>query len=188
MRTVAAGTAQPRPKRVGLQTFAHAMLLTAGLMLAYFSLPLDRPFTARTLMVLVLGLALVAVLLGWQVRLIARSPNPRLQALKAFAMTVPLFLLLFATTYYLLERSTPGSFSQALSRSDALYFTMTVFSTVGFGDIVARSEVARDVVTGQMAANLLLLGAAARLVLDAVRAGTQRLALTDDRVDRSPRD
>jgi hypothetical protein len=36
-----------------------------------------------------------------------------------------------------------------LTRTDALYFTVTVFSTVGFGDITAKTETARLVVTGQ---------------------------------------
>ncbi|MFM9500239.1 potassium channel family protein, partial [Streptomyces galilaeus] len=52
-----------------------------------------------------------------------------------------------------------GSFSEAISRTDVLYFTMTVFSTVGFGDISPRSETARLLVTGQVTASLLLIAA-----------------------------
>jgi voltage-gated potassium channel len=29
----------------------------------------------------------------------------------------------------------PATFTERFSRSDALYFTITIFSTVGFGDI-----------------------------------------------------
>ncbi|MFI6446014.1 potassium channel family protein [Kitasatospora sp. NPDC050543] len=79
-----------------------------------------------------------------------RSPRPQLRAVEAVATALPLFLLLFAAVYYLLERSTPESFSESLSRTDALYFTMTVFSAVGFGDISPRSEPARLLATGQM--------------------------------------
>ncbi|MFD7323195.1 potassium channel family protein [Streptomyces sp. NPDC059875] len=48
---------------------------------------------------------------------------------------------------------------------------MTVFSTVGFGDVSPRSEPARLLVTGQMALNLLLIGVAARLLVSAVEQG-----------------
>ena len=52
-----------------------------------------------------------------------------------------------------------GNFSQEdLSRTDALYFTVTVFSTVGFGDISPTSESARLVVSGQMILDLFILG------------------------------
>jgi len=42
-------------------------------------------------------------------------------------------LLLFASTNFLMERASAASFTQPLTRTDALYFTVTVFSTVGFG-------------------------------------------------------
>ncbi len=57
---------------------------------------------------------------------------------------------------------------------------MTVFSTVGFGDIVARSDVARLVVIVQMLGDLALLGAGARLLLGAVRRGRERQANAGD--------
>lgn len=71
----------------------------------------------------------------WEVRAITRSPFPRLRAVEGLAATLVLFLVLFAASYYLLERSEPGSFSETLYRTDALYFTLTTFATVGFGDI-----------------------------------------------------
>ena len=45
-----------------------------------------------------------------------------------------------------------ASFTEPLTRADALYFTVTVFSTVGFGDITAKSETARVVLIVQMLA------------------------------------
>ncbi|WP_281367034.1 potassium channel family protein [Janibacter alkaliphilus] len=46
---------------------------------------------------------------------------------------------------------------------DALYFTMTMVSTVGFGDITATGQLARVLVTLQMAFNLLFIAALVRL-------------------------
>ena len=95
-------------------------------------------------------------------------------------MILPLFLLLFASTYFVMERASPASFTQPLTRTDALYFTVTVFSTVGFGDITAKSETARVVLIIQMLADLALLGAGIRVLLGAVQRGRERRSQTGD--------
>jgi voltage-gated potassium channel len=48
---------------------------------------------------------------------------------------------------------------------------VTVFATVGFGDIVAVSEAARAVATVQILGDLVVLGLVARAVFTAVQAG-----------------
>jgi voltage-gated potassium channel Kch len=73
-----------------------------------------------------------------------------------------------------MSQSNPGAFSEHLSRSSALYFAVTVFSTVGFGDITARTDAGRIVVTVMMLANLLIIGIGIRVLLSAVRLGHQR--------------
>ena len=55
-----------------------------------------------------------------------------------------------------------------LTHTDGLYFAVTVFSTVGFGDITAKTEAARLVVTGQMIADLVILGLAVKIILGAL--------------------
>ena len=69
---------------------------------------------------------------------------------------------------------TAGSFSQSMTRTNALYFTVTVFTTVGFGDITAKTEAARELVTGQMVIDLIILGLGARVIVGAVTRGRQR--------------
>ncbi|WP_331722252.1 potassium channel family protein [Streptomyces canus] len=164
---------QRNDRRTVVFTTVRCVLVVGALVAAYYLLPLDSAFTAMSVIALVGGLVAVALLMGWQVRGIVSSERPGLRAMAALATALPMFLLLFATTDYLLDRSAPGSFSEAMSRTDALYFTMTVFSTVGFGDISPRSEAARILVTGQMTANLLLLGVAARVLVNAVEKGRQ---------------
>jgi hypothetical protein len=41
-----------------------------------------------------------------------------------------------------------------MDKVGAMYFTVTVFSTVGFGDITAKTDLARTLVTVQMLVNL----------------------------------
>lgn len=153
---------------------ARAVLITVGLVTAYYLLPLDGHLTAGTSVLLVCGLLAVLLVFGWEVRAITRSPHPRLRAIEGLAATLVLFLVLFAGAYYLLGRSTPGSFSEPLNRTDALYFTLTTFSTVGFGDITARSQTGRVLTMVQMAGGLLLVGVAARVLASAVQAGLKR--------------
>ena len=59
---------------------------------------------------------------------------------------MPVFLLVFAATYFMMEQANADNFNvDSLTRTDSLYFTVTVFATVGFGDIAAISQVARVV-------------------------------------------
>ena len=80
-----------------------------------------------------------------------------------------MFVVVFAWTYLTMARSTPGSFTEPLDRVGALYFTVTVFATVGFGDITARTQAARVTVTAQMACDVIVVAAVVRLILEAAQ-------------------
>ncbi|WP_239481772.1 potassium channel family protein [Streptomyces sp. CS014] len=150
------------------------MSVAVGLVTAYYLLPLDERLTPGTAVLLTSGLRAVLLVFFWAVRAITRSPFTRLRAVEGLAATLVLFLVLFAASYYLLERSEPGSFSEALNGTDALYFTLTAFATVGFGDFTARSQAGRVLTMVQMAGGLLLVGVAARVLASVVQAGLSR--------------
>jgi voltage-gated potassium channel len=128
----------------------------------YYLLPLDHPSVPAGLMILVTGLVVFIALVAFHVRSIMRSPFPQLRAVEALAINVPLFLLLFAGTYVALAALSSRNFGGHLSHTDGLYFAVTVFSTVGFGDITAKTGTARLVVTGQMITDLIILGLPSR--------------------------
>ncbi|HET9379608.1 MAG TPA: potassium channel family protein [Streptomyces sp.] len=153
---------------------ARPVCVAVGLVAAYYLLPLDEQRTPGASAVLAGGLLAVLLVFGWEVRAITRAPYPRLRAVEGLAATVVLFLVLFAGCYYMLGRSAPGSFSEPLSRTDALYFTLTTFSTVGYGDITARSQTGRMLAMLQMAGGLLLVGVAARVLAGAMETGLKR--------------
>ena len=67
-----------------------------------------------------------------------------------------------------------SNFGEPLTHTDALYFTVTVFSTVGFGDITGKTEAARLVVTSQMIADLLIIGLGLRVIVGAVTRSRQQ--------------
>lgn len=169
-----AGLARGPGPRATAVSVARAVMVAAGLVTAYYLLPLDWRGGIVTALFLTGGLLAVFLFFGWELWLIVRSASPRLKAVETLAVTVPLYLVLFASGYYLLERAVPGSFSERLSRTDALYFALTTFTTVGFGDITAVSETGRVVVMCQMSCGLLLAGVAVRVLAAAVRAGLRR--------------
>jgi voltage-gated potassium channel len=112
---------------------------------------------------LAVGLLLIAVIVVWQVRVIINSPFPRVQAVQAMLVGIPLLLCVFATCYYVVGVNQADSFTQPMNKVGAMYFTVTVFSTVGFGDITAKTDLARSLVTVQMLLSLVVLGLVVKL-------------------------
>jgi hypothetical protein len=163
-----------RRRRIALGLL-RALATTVVLVALYYLLPLDH--LNNVPLVLVGGLVILAAVILVQLRVIIRARYPTVRAIEALAVTVPLFLLLFASAYLTMADTNPGNFStHPLTRTDVLYFTVTVFSTVGFGDITAVSQSARLVVTAQMLLDLLALGLAVRAFVGAVQFARQQAA------------
>jgi hypothetical protein len=161
-------------RRLVVWAVLRGVLSTTVLVVLYYALPLDQPWNGNTAVRVLIGLLVFAVIAVWQVRSIAGSRYPRIRAFEALGLIVPFYLLVFASTYFVMQRASPANFTQPLTRTDALYFTVTVFSTVGFGDITPKSEPTRVVLIVQMLGDLALLGAGARVLLGAVRRGQER--------------
>jgi voltage-gated potassium channel len=165
----------PRQRRIIIARAVLRATLTATLLVVlYYVLPMNRAIDTRTGLLLALCLIVLAAFLTWRTRGIIRSDRPGLRAIETLVVAIPLYILAFATTYYLNERMNAASFSQPLTRSDALYFSMTIFATVGFGDITAKTEAMRLAVTVQMFFDLILLGFGARAFVTVVKLGRQR--------------
>ena len=152
-----------------LRSLAAATVLVA----LYYLLPLDHLAKVPLWVILVVGLVVLLAVATWQLRLVLTSDYPGVRAAEALATTVALFLLLFASVYFVMEQANPASFSHHLSRTDSLYFTVTTFSTVGYGDITAASQAARLLVTVQMVLDLLALGLGIKVFIGAVQLARQ---------------
>jgi hypothetical protein len=171
-------TPAKRRRMIGLGVL-RALASTVVLVALYYLLPLNHvKNVAATLLV---GLVILAAVTVWQLWVITKAAHPVIRAVEALAITIPLFLLLFASAYFVMARSSPANFStHSLTHTDALYFTVTVFSTVGFGDITAASQSARLVVTAQMVLDLLALGLVVRAFVEAVQRGRRQTAPAGD--------
>ena len=166
-----------------LRSLASALAITA----AYFVFPLDH-LRGYSWLELGAGLALVGAVLAWYLRDITQSAHPRVRGLEAVAVTAVLFLTLFAITYYVMGQAAPTDFNEPLTKLDSLYFTVTVFATVGFGDIVPVSSAARGVATLQMVSDLVLVGVVAKVLLNAVQLGVRSAVRSADQPADRPAD
>ena len=149
----------------------RAIAMSALIIAAYYLTPLDHRAHQSVALRLGAGLALFAATLSYEVRSITRSQHPMLRAGVAMATVIPLFLIVFAWIYLTMSTSNPAAFGQLLHRTSALYFTVSVFSTVGFGDITPHTDVARLVTTVQMLADLVVVAVVIRLILGAATRG-----------------
>jgi voltage-gated potassium channel len=160
-----------RQRRRQLLTIAglRSLASVAVLVTAYFLLPFTRLLNGRLIVEFAGGVLLVIVVLTVQTLATLRSRYPLLRSVEAMATTIPLFLVVFSTTHYLINGLDPGSYSEPMTRFDAVYFTMTTFATVGFGDITPVSVPARFVTLLQMIGGLILVGVVARVLISAAR-------------------
>nr|WP_232017188.1 potassium channel family protein [Gordonia insulae] len=143
------------------------------LLTGYFLLPIAKESSAN-LIGLTIGAALLIAFCGWEIRHFVHSEFPVATAIEMLVAIAALYIVAFATTYYLFSEYGHGSFNEHLTRIDALYFCLTVFTTTGFGDIAADSQSARVAVSIQMASTLVLLGLGLRFLNLLVNARVRR--------------
>jgi uncharacterized membrane protein (DUF373 family) len=124
---------------------------------------------------LAVGLLVFLAVITWQLRSVITAEYPGLRAAEALAIAFVLLVLGFAFTYLSMSHGDHGSFNEHLDRIGALYFALSVITTVGFGDIAARTHAARIVVMAQFIFDLALIFGVVRLFIGvAERAQLQR--------------
>jgi voltage-gated potassium channel len=158
-----------------IKTLVRAAVSAVLLVVLYYVIPIEhRPHQSVALR-LIVALGVFSIVLAVEVRQIAKHDHPMLRAGVAMATIIPLFLVLFAWIYLTMSASSPAAFGAQLTRTSSLYFTVTVFSTVGFGDITPKTDPARIVAMVQMLADLAVLAVVVRLILGAATRGMARL-------------
>ena len=171
-------------RRAWLRTGAVLVLVWVVLITVYYLVPPGlvpaRHRDADAFLHLGVGTALFAAILAWQARRIVGAELPELRAVEALGVIIPLFLILFATFYLSMSNASARMFSQPLDHTRAIYFTITVFSTVGFGDITPQTDLARIIVSIQMLLDLVIIGAVVRMILNAAQAGLARARDSSD--------
>jgi voltage-gated potassium channel len=153
--------------RVALRSFVGVVVV----LVAYYNVPLTVDSEISTTLRFAAVIVAIVAIVVWQVHAIVKADTPLLRAVQALAVTVTLAVASFAYVYVVFSNNDPGSFNEPLTKTDALYFTVTTLATVGYGDIHASSETARIVVTLQMVFNVAVIGVTVRLLTEAARRG-----------------
>jgi voltage-gated potassium channel len=155
--------------------------LSAGVLIAtYYLVPVDHRHHGHGLaydlgigMRISVAVVIFITVLALEIRAITKAEHPMLRAGVAMAVVIPIFLLFFSWTYLTMSNSDPSAFAGGrMDKTTALYFTVTVFATVGFGDITPLTGLARLLTTFQMLADLAVVVVVIRLILGAARDST----------------
>jgi voltage-gated potassium channel len=170
-------------RRLLVRAVARITGITVALLVAYFAAPIGQDADVTGVVVLAVGLVTFVALLTYQIRRILDSPMPQLRAAEALATVVPLVIVVFALFYVGLSAADPAAFTELMTKVNGLYFTVTVLSTVGFGDITAVTDGARIAVTLQMIVDLLIVGVLVKVII-----GASRIAVARRRAEAAARE
>jgi hypothetical protein len=159
-----------RRRRSAIARSGAIIVVALALLLgALYLLPFDHFSSDRSVVRLGVVVALVAAVFILQIRRVSQAELPELRAVEALGIVIGVFLVGFSIIYLSMSKADVHTFTQSLTPTRALYFTISVFSTVGFGDITPRSDPARLVVSAQMLLDLAIIGVVVRMILSAAR-------------------
>ena len=147
-------------------TWARPGLILGGLLAAYYAFPVewtnDSEGAAITSLAITFGgLALVAAVMVGELRAVQRGDPGR--GVRIVAMMLVLLVMGASLTFYLVNQARPEEFTGLSTRTDALYFTLTTMSTVGFGDVHAEGQFARALVCILIVFNIVVVASLARI-------------------------
>ncbi len=155
----------------------HPVMVTTTNLLAvlvlYFAVPVNLDAGKGRLVLAVLVSVIAAFTLGViVVREVIRGSDRRLSG-RRLVLLLELVFVAFAFGYFVLATSSAGQFDGIATRLDALYFTATTMTTVGYGDITAKSQLARGMVTVNLGFNVVFIAAVTSLVRDNMSAAAR---------------
>ncbi|MBK8446018.1 MAG: two pore domain potassium channel family protein [Micropruina sp.] len=146
----------------------NQFILPFAVVLGYFALPIstdEAPIGGA------LGLGVVFCclgMIGWVVYDEQRRGQRQLRPMQLL-LAFELVLVLFALGYFVMAIRNPGEFEGLNTRLDALYFSLTTMTTVGYGDIHAVGQNGRLLVTVQLAFSLVFVASVLALFQERVR-------------------
>jgi voltage-gated potassium channel len=153
-------------RRAFVRALGRTLVSVGGIVFAYYWIPAGdaRGTDLAGVIFLALGLTVFAAVFYRQISRVTRADHPVLRAIEALCSILALFVCLFSLLYYASSVNDITAFSEPLTRTDALYFTVTVFSTVGFGDITPVATTQRVMTMAQMLLDVAFLAVLVRVL------------------------
>ncbi len=150
-----------------LPAWASGTAMWGGVLLVFFAVPVRVSGPGEmglAVLVTLAGVGVISVVIAQEVGAVSGRREPGSLRLIHVVLLLEIAVLAFALTYYSIAEHRPDEFHGMHTRLDALYFTVTTTTTVGFGDINAAGQLSRALVVVQIAFNVVFLAAASRLV------------------------
>lgn len=164
------------PDRAALRAqrvqFLKIVGLALGLLFVYIVIPLQDEGWWIGMLV---GVGALLAMTPYAVRrasAVATSPKPVFAAAQALTIVVAMLVFGFSGVYLAIDRN-HDQFVGLAGKVDAVYFTVTTLSTVGYGDVHAVGRAARIVVTLQILVDLSLFALVVRMLVGAARGRRQ---------------
>lgn len=159
-----------------LRVTITVLLIAIGLLIVFDRIPPQNlsvtspgeTFGAVGLDVLIF-VGLIGAVVLWQTRRIRRTHRALGALVEAIVLIFVLFIGVMARLYHVISVNFPEAFNRPLDFFDSMYFSMTIFSTVGFGDIYPQTHLAQGLVIVQMVLDLVLLGVVVRVLVEAAQ-------------------
>lgn len=156
-------------KRQRRRRWLQPVIGVAAVILVYYAWPVRQEGGDLVLGVLLtlVGVGLVGWAIAVQIRRHVVLGEP--VGLPALVTLLGAVLVVFAYGYYRLEISDPGQMDGLETKTDSLYFTMQLLTTVGLGDVSAQGQVARTLALVQMTFDLVFIAAGGSLLAGSIK-------------------
>jgi voltage-gated potassium channel len=145
------------------------VILAPALVFAGYAI---APLASRLWLGVAVSLLAIAASIPFLVRrarLVRVSHTPALDALRVIAVFGSVLIVAFASLHYAVATHVADQYTGIATKLDSVYYTVTMLSTVGFGDITADGQLARLLATLNILFNLIALGIGIRLVTHAAQ-------------------
>ena len=149
---------------VGWRRWVHLGLVLGSVVLVYFLAPVSRELERGTVIRILLSILVLALLVVGVVRQLRLHLDDQDRRVDGLIVSIVVVMTVFAFSYFTLQQRDPSQFAQMETRLDALYFTATTASSVGYGDVHAVGQVARAMVLVQIVFNVVFIGTAVALL------------------------
>jgi len=162
-------------RRAIFLTTLKSVLLFAAVLCIYYALPFDGgQMNSGAWTQLLSGLLFLTLTVYIFARRVWNAELPHFKAIEALAVAFPRFICVYAGIYLSLSHQDPKAFSEPLTHTSSLYFTVVTFGTVGFGDIRPVTDLARLVVTSQILMDVLFIAFVVRGILEVSKRAVER--------------
>lgn len=129
-----------------------------GLLVAFYAFPTsfeNVPVAVLGLLLTVAGLALLTRIVAREVALVQAGRSVR--STSALASLLVLVVVSFSFAFVILDQTAPRQVVGLETRTDALYFTVSTMTTVGYGDVHAEGQAARVLVIALIVFNVVVV-------------------------------